>query len=202
MHRNELHSTLDNTDALPASEPRFDVERVARQHGAALYRRALGLTSDPAAAWDLLQSTYERALRTAPLDMTDAKALSWISVVMRNIYLDLFRARSRRPEILMEEMEIMPAPEGDDEPPWSHLTLDEIRACVARLTEPLRDVYELHALQGLSYAEISSRLRLPPATVGTRLLRAREKLRKALGRQVNGRSRVRPLHQAPAWAAQ
>jgi RNA polymerase sigma-70 factor (ECF subfamily) len=38
----------------------------------------------------------------------------------------------------------------------------------------------MHAIDGLSYQEISQRLGLPPNTVGTRLSRARRKLRAML----------------------
>jgi RNA polymerase sigma-70 factor, ECF subfamily len=41
-------------------------------------------------------------------------------------------------------------------------------------------VYRLHALEGRSYEEVSARLRIPKATVGTRLIRARRKLRDLL----------------------
>ena len=41
-------------------------------------------------------------------------------------------------------------------------------------------MYQLHALEGRSYNEIADRLRIPKATVGTRLIRARRKLRDLL----------------------
>jgi len=41
-------------------------------------------------------------------------------------------------------------------------------------------VYELATAQNRSYKEIAAQLRLPAATVGTRLIRARRKLRRLL----------------------
>lgn len=158
----------------------IDIDRLARHHGDALYRRAVRFVRDPAEAWDLLQDCYERAMRAGPVGLTENQAMAWVQTVMRNLCLDRFRARNRHPEIELDQPDGVPNPEPEDEPLWSQLTLDEIRTCVARLTEPLRNVYELYALEGLSYAEISSRLQLPPNTVGTRLLRARQKLRQAL----------------------
>jgi RNA polymerase sigma-70 factor, ECF subfamily len=164
-----------------SSEPelRLDVERIARTYGAILYRRALRFTSDAGDAWDLLQNTYEKALSAAPLGLSDVQALAWLKVVMRNHYLDQFRARNRHPQLALE-VDLVPSPDEEEAPgarPWSDLTLDEIRACVGYLTEPLRRVYEMHALEGLSYAEISVRLQVSAVTVGTRLVRARQKLR-------------------------
>jgi RNA polymerase sigma-70 factor, ECF subfamily len=157
-----------------------DVSRMARLYGAALYRRAVRLCGDPAEAWDVLQDVYERALRLGPARLSDPQALAWLHTVMRNLALDRMRARNRHPTVELERPESVPSPEDGDVPEWSSLTLEEVRACVARLTEPLRSVYELHALEGLSYSEISARLQVPANTVGTRLMRARQKLRQAL----------------------
>jgi RNA polymerase sigma-70 factor, ECF subfamily len=177
-----------------ASEPAFDVSRMARLYGAALYRRAVRLCGDPAEAWDTLQDVYERALRLGPAGMADAQALAWLHTVMRNLALDRMRARHRHPTVELERPDAVPSPEDTQVPEWSTLTLEEIRACVARLTEPLRRVYELHALEGLSYGEISERLQVPANTVGTRLMRARQKLREALGPRAEAVGTVLQMH--------
>ena len=49
------------------------------------------------------------------------------------------------------------------------------------LQEPFRRVLELH-LERASLAEIEVTLQIPPATAGTRLFRARHKLRRLLDR--------------------
>jgi RNA polymerase sigma-70 factor (ECF subfamily) len=49
-----------------------------------------------------------------------------------------------------------------------------------RATWDFREVYRLHALEGRSYEEVAARLRIPKATVSTRLIRARRKLRDLL----------------------
>ena len=51
---------------------------------------------------------------------------------------------------------------------------------VARLPEEFRSVYQMHAIDGRSYSEIALKLALPKNTVGTRLIRARRKLRDLL----------------------
>ena len=53
----------------------------------------------------------------------------------------------------------------------------DLEGAVAKLDPEFRDIYRLHALEGRSYAEIAAQLDLPQNTVGTRLLRARKKLR-------------------------
>jgi hypothetical protein len=51
---------------------------------------------------------------------------------------------------------------------------------VAALPEPLRRVFELNVTAHLSYGEIATTLGIPTNTVGTRLLRARRRLRDSL----------------------
>jgi RNA polymerase sigma-70 factor (ECF subfamily) len=56
-----------------------------------------------------------------------------------------------------------------------------LAAAMARLDQRDRDVLLLVALAGLSHEEIATALRIPYGTVGSRLSRARKKLRAALG---------------------
>ncbi|MEU7896064.1 RNA polymerase sigma factor [Nonomuraea sp. NPDC049152] len=56
-----------------------------------------------------------------------------------------------------------------------------LAGAIARLGKGDRDVLLLVALAGLSHEEISTALGIPYGTVGSRLNRARKKLRKALG---------------------
>jgi RNA polymerase sigma-70 factor (ECF subfamily) len=63
------------------------------------------------------------------------------------------------------------------------VTDQQVHAALAGLGEEFRRVYELHAL-GRSYDEIAAELQIAKATVGTRLIRARKKLKDALLREI------------------
>ena len=56
----------------------------------------------------------------------------------------------------------------------------DFRAAVSSLGGDFRLIYQLHAFEGQSYDQIASGLAIPKATVGTRLLRARKKLKALL----------------------
>jgi RNA polymerase sigma-70 factor (ECF subfamily) len=166
------------------------IQRLARLHGEALYRWAVRLRRNPSDAWDLVQDTYERALRGGGLPPAQ-NARAWLFVIMKNLFLDQCRARKRRACLVAaERISDLPAPidVAEPDPPWASLTTDEVRACVAGLDRVFREVYTLHALDGLSYAEIAARLNLSPKTIGTRIFRARQKLREALCDQLARRS--------------
>jgi RNA polymerase sigma-70 factor, ECF subfamily len=61
----------------------------------------------------------------------------------------------------------------------------QLARALARLTRKERDVVLLVALADLSHEEVAEALSIPYGTVGSRLNRARRKLRTALGREVS-----------------
>ena len=65
---------------------------------------------------------------------------------------------------------------------WEKLDADDIRARLHELPAELRDAFSLFALEGCSYQEIASRLDIPKATVGTRILRARRRIKQLFDR--------------------
>jgi RNA polymerase sigma-70 factor (ECF subfamily) len=158
----------------------FDLGRIARLYGDSLLRKAYRLTHDRTAAWDLLQETYERTLKARPACVSDAQALAWLGVVMRNYHCDQLRSRRGRREVDGQVLEQMPIAEPEQPPAWANITIDEVQARLPAISPNLRPVYQMHALEGRSYDEIALRLKLRKVTVGTRLLRARRQLRRVL----------------------
>ena len=75
----------------------------------------------------------------------------------------------------------MPATaEEGDAPIWSAITTEDVRRAAANLPDDLREVYVMFALEGRSYIEVAGMLGIPKATVGTRLSRARARLKELL----------------------
>jgi RNA polymerase sigma-70 factor (ECF subfamily) len=70
-------------------------------------------------------------------------------------------------------------PDGP-EPEWSKLTLDDIRGALDALEPVYREVYQLHTFEDRTYDQIAHQLGIQRVTVGTRLNRARKKLREVL----------------------
>jgi RNA polymerase sigma-70 factor, ECF subfamily len=151
------------------------------------FGRAYVLAGNEADAWDLLQDTFERALRAAPAGMPDKALHAWLGVVMRNQFVSHLRAR--RPLVPFDEAleERTPAPEPAREcDPLDLLGAADVDEAACALAPGLRDVLAL-ARAGHGYAEIATRLGLPKNTVGTRLLRARRALRKRLEERLRQR---------------
>lgn len=66
------------------------------------------------------------------------------------------------------------------DPVWSRITVQDIRDALEVIEQPYRDVFALHTFEHLSYEQIAERLSIQRITVGTRLNRARKKLREVL----------------------
>jgi RNA polymerase sigma-70 factor (ECF subfamily) len=158
-------------------------EAMAREHGEALLGWALQLTGDRGDALDLVQDTYERALRRGLEGVAAGRLRPWLFVIARNQFFDGCRARRRRRALIAEQVglaaTVTPDPPAE-ELPWQGVGPDDLRRAVEDLSPPLAQVYRLHAFERLDYAAIAARLCIPSRTVGTRLLRARRKLKAML----------------------
>lgn len=165
--------------SLSATTRRF--EDFVRAHEQMLLAMATKLCGSPADARDLVQDTFERALRSYDQLPPGSNDCGWAVTILHNLFID--RCRKRRREPRQEDIDEVPvaAPEPPPAPPaWSHITDEQLRAALQQIGEEFRVVYQLHAIDGRSYKEIAAELALPMATVGTRLNRARRKLRELL----------------------
>jgi RNA polymerase sigma-70 factor (ECF subfamily) len=125
---------------------------------------------------DLLQDVLERTVLHVHTLLPEHDHRAWMARVMRNLFIDRLRRRTAAPAQSMLEEET-PAPPPESRAWWEGLDADDIRARVAELPHELRGAFELFMFEGCSYAEIADRLRIPKMTVGTRILRARRRLK-------------------------
>jgi RNA polymerase sigma-70 factor (ECF subfamily) len=171
----------------PASPPDDALRRQVAELEPELRRRALALTGSAADASDLVQDTVERAFRTLHRFQPGTNLRVWLTTIMRNLFIDGCRyARSRarvfQASSTSEPLET-PSTEPDergDLPIWGRISTQQFHAAIDRLDPVMRDVVKLRLIHRLPYAEIAAQLKIPTATVGTRLSRARLRLRAIL----------------------
>jgi RNA polymerase sigma-70 factor (ECF subfamily) len=137
------------------------------------------LCHSAAAADDLVQDTYERALRAGDRYDDRGNLRAWLIVILHNLFIDRCRKAKRSPETECVDALELPALLPSAPPAWASVTPAQVGAAVARLASEFRCVFELH-IAGRSYDEIAKELRIPKSSVGTRLLRARKKLKALL----------------------
>jgi RNA polymerase sigma factor (sigma-70 family) len=138
-----------------------------------LRRFAHALSRNAADADDLTQAAIERALRSREQWEAGTRLDSWLYRIMRNLWIDTARARSRKEkyEAPPEEAEIV----GEDPRDAMDASLELKRAMAAmeRLPDEQREVVALILIEGFGYREVSEMLDLPIGTVSSRLVRGR-----------------------------
>lgn len=171
---------------------RFDQE--ALPHAEALFRFARRLTGHAAedVAEDLVQETFEKALRAFHQFKPGTNCKSWLFTILSNAHKARLRSAQHRRETVSTQadgdfsfFEQLMAHEagGRDNPEQLFLESmpgPEVREAVGELSEGLRTVLLLCDVEGLSYQEIADTLELPIGTVRSRLSRARDTLSRKL----------------------
>jgi RNA polymerase sigma-70 factor (ECF subfamily) len=144
-----------------------------------LYGFALTLTHDRAAAEDLVQETYVRALAARRKAPPEENLRAWFFVILRNVWRN--ERRRRRPE--GDDEDIAQLASGDD--PAQALerqrTRQRLQDAIHELPAAFREVLVLRHVEEMSYRDIARIVGCPAGTVMSRLARARGLLRRSLG---------------------
>ncbi len=173
---------LDGVLAFPG-HPQRSFEAFVREHEPALHNTALRLCRNAADARDLVQDTLERGLRSFDRYRPGTNGRGWLLTILNNLFIDRCRSSTREPraaEGVEDLAAVVAAPEPPAEPGWATITPEQVEAAISQLGDEFRTVYQLHAIEQRSYAEIAAQLGVNKATVGTRLLRARRRLKELL----------------------
>jgi RNA polymerase sigma-70 factor (ECF subfamily) len=156
-------------------------QRLFHDHEAVVLALARKLCRSHFDADDLTQDVFERALRHLHRLTPGTSERAWLCTITRNLFIDRVRRRRTMPQTGDGQADEAPAPVADEPPPpWRTLELEQLRRAVDRLGHKLREVYVMHAFEGIDYTTIAARLAIPKATVGTRLMLARQKLKQLL----------------------
>jgi RNA polymerase sigma-70 factor (ECF subfamily) len=146
-----------------------------------LRRFAFALSRDAADADDLTQMTVERALGAQGQWQPGTKLDSWLYRIMRNLWIDTARSRSRKAKLEAPSDE--GATVGIDPRPGVEASIDlqRLMAAMTRLPDEKREVVALILIEGLGYRQVSEMLGLPIGTVSSRLVRGRLALLALIG---------------------
>ncbi|RBQ19909.1 RNA polymerase subunit sigma-70 [Spongiactinospora rosea] len=170
-----------------AARPLADADRFSEVFDAffAEIHRYAAQRLGPDSAEDVVAETFLVAFRKrASYDPARATVRSWLYGIATNLI-----GRQRRLEVrtlrALARHGVDPDAPGHEERVAVQVSAQSLRpslaAAVAALDRRDRDVLLLVALAGLSHEEIAAALGIPYGTVGSRLSRARRKLRDSLG---------------------
>lgn len=146
-----------------------------------LRRFAHALSRNPADADDLTQATIERALRSRGQWQPGTRLDSWSYRIMRNLWIDAARARSRRAAHEAPETEGVDVGTDPRAAMDASVDLQRMMAAMANLPDEQREVVALILIEGFGYREAAEMLGLPIGTVSSRLVRGRTALLRMMG---------------------
>lgn len=144
-------------------------------------RFARGLARDAADGDDLCQMTIERALKSAHLWRDDTRLDAWVYTIMRNIWIDETRARSRRSQTFAPEELGVDVGTAGDAAIEAHAELGNVDRALARLPDEQREAVLLVLVEGFAYKDAAAIIGCPIGTLTSRLVRGREALMRGLG---------------------
>lgn len=153
-----------------------------------LRRLALRLARRNDEADDLVQETLLRAYRARERFRTGTSMRAWLATILRRLFLTAtYKDQRRRTETdtdlgdpigaLSDTGEVSEVRELSVYDQALEHVDDHMHRAFVRLPDNYRTPFVLFALDGLTYMEIASRLRIPVGTVMSRIHRARVRLR-------------------------
>jgi RNA polymerase sigma-70 factor (ECF subfamily) len=141
-----------------------DVREAYAAHASELYGFALRSLGDSGLAEEAVQETFVRAWRAGDrFDPQIGSLRTWLFAILRNVVIDLGRARAARPRVA----------EGGIEPsvePLEEVLLSwQVEEAMRRLGEDHRRVLVETHYRGRPYAEVAAELGVPEGTIKSRV---------------------------------
>ena len=168
-------------------------EELAMPLFARLYNFAHWLTQDRAAAEDLVQETYMKALRGFSSFRQGTNFRAWMYKILRNTFLTTQTGLKAFASVSLDSDDDNTAEPAAAETPESVLLArveqETIQNALEELPVRFREIILLCDLEEMSYQEIGETLAIPMGTVMSRLSRARKAMRELLAVKVQGASR-------------
>lgn len=165
---------------------------------------AMRLLRDEEEARDAVQDAFSKAFEALPGFRGESKLSTWLHRIVINEALMRLRARSRRPEVPIEDL--LPRFDGEgrmlapgaEQVPDAESMLAEaesrraVREAIGRLPDGARAVLVLRDIEELSTAEAASMLGVSANAVKIRLHRARQALRTLVVQAASGAAGATP----------
>ena len=140
------------------------INRIVKTYSDSLLKTAFAILRSTDDAEDVVQEVFIKLISKQPKYKDSAHEKAWLLRVTINTAKNMRKSASKNHLPLTEEI------------PFSDQNAD-LLSVVMSLPERYRTVIHLYYYEGYSIKEIAAVLKLPAATVGTRLARARDLLK-------------------------
>jgi RNA polymerase sigma-70 factor (ECF subfamily) len=149
-------------------------QELYQQQSETVYRTALRITGNPADAEDVLQTVFLRILNQQQLCEMSSSAAAYFRRAATNASIDVLRRRMAQAETPLEDLPWQATGES------SPLLKQRLRQAIGRLDPEDAELFLLKYVEGLSVAELAEQFGVAIGTVGSRLFRIREALKKVI----------------------
>jgi RNA polymerase sigma-70 factor, ECF subfamily len=170
----------------PHDNPPMVFEDLAMPLFNSLYNFAYWLTQNREDAEDLVQETYEKALRAFKSFQLGSNFRAWIFQILRNTFLSSRSRLERRMTVPLsseEDSRVQPVTFNNAESLLIERTdLQSVRCAIEQLPVVFREAILLCDVEEMSYREMAETLSIPIGTVMSRLARGRKAVRETLAK--------------------
>ena len=173
----------------PATSSAPEIERIFREHHAAVFRAAYRITGNADDAEDVLQTVFLRMLRRDPGAERVENMGSFLHRSAVNAALDVVRTRRHVKNVPLDDWEPVLAESphrGPDREQTAGEIRDWLRGALARLNPRIAQMFALRFFEGKDNPEIADLLDTTPGTVAVTLSRTRDRLEKEFRSYLGG----------------
>ena len=161
-----------------------------------LFRAAWSVLRDRSEAEDAVQDAYLKGFAGMAKFAGTSSISTWLTRIVINEALEKKRTAERRRQLLAEQAvtsiddyrgRLMSGSDSSRSPEAETMRKQIAKLlehAIANLPEPLRPVFVLREIEGLSVEETAEVLQIPTGTVKTRLLRSRRRLQRELDPEI------------------
>ena len=151
-----------------------EFQEIYKQQSETVYRTALRITGNLADAEDVLQTVFLRILKQQELCEMSSSAAAYFRRAATNASIDILRRRMAQAETPLDDIPSQAARES------SPLLKQRLRQAIGRLDPEDAELFLLKYVEGLSVTELAEQFGIGMGTVGSRLFRIREVLKKVI----------------------
>lgn len=163
-----------------------------------VYAVALGVLKSPQDAHDVVQEAFVKVYKHLPDFQGASSFYTWLYRITMNLAIDQLRRKKTARQVDYDDAVGRDSQPGDNaiaphldgaDPSRTHARKElaaKMQAALATLPEYHQQVILLREVEGLSYEEIATIMKVPKGTIMSRLFHARRKMQTALADYVAG----------------
>lgn len=161
-----------------SSEPQAQKE-VYERYASAMMGLCMRYTGNRDSAQDLLHDGFIKVFTKIDTYAGAGSFAGWIRKIFITTALEFLRANNAL-RFSLDVESVADRLEDANTSAFERLSADELLACVARLPDGFRTIFNLHAIEGYSHVEIAQMLNIQESTSRSQYFRARQILQKSV----------------------